>query len=340
MMEKPVRDTFGRPLQTLRVSVTDRCNLRCNYCMPAEIFGPDFKFLPKSDVLSYEEIRLLVQAFMQIGVRRVRLTGGEPLLRRDLPNLVELLADLEPKLDLSLTTNGVRLKQFLEPLKFAGLQRLNISLDAVDPTIASQMAGRAVDPQRILATARLASEMGFIVKINTVLRPGINEYEAIPLAIECREAGIQLRFIEYMDVGESNGWSRDHVITGSAVLKELSELSPLDPVTNGSPHETARRFTYADNGLEVGFINSISEPFCGGCDRARLSASGHLHTCLFAEQGICIKNWIREEKLSVNAIAERLARHWEKREDRYSELREQGHSGEKRGRPEMWSLGG
>lgn len=338
-MDDPIRDTFGRPLQTLRVSVTDRCNLRCNYCMPAEIFGPDFKFLPKSDVLTYEEVQLLVKAFMQIGVRRVRLTGGEPLLRRDLPNLVELLAGLEPKLDLSLTTNGVRLNQFLEPLKSSGLQRINISLDAVDTTIASQMAGRAVDPQRILANARLASAMGFVVKINAVLRPGVNESEAIPLAIECRDAGIQLRFIEYMDVGESNGWSRDDVITGANVLKVLSELSPLHPVTDGSPHETARRFAYADNGLEVGFINSISEPFCGGCDRARLSASGHLYTCLFAEQGICIKDWIRKEGLSVNSIAGRLAKHWGRREDRYSELRDHGHSKE-RGRPEMWSLGG
>jgi cyclic pyranopterin phosphate synthase len=340
MSDPGATDRFDRPLRTLRVSVTDRCNLRCSYCMPAEIYGPDFKFLPRSEVLTYEEITLLVGAFAKAGVRRVRITGGEPLLRRDLPRLVQLLTCIEPSLELSLTTNGVRLEHFAGELLEAGLHRINVSLDGLDKEVVSALAGRAVDPELIWNNILLAQEMGFRVKVNAVLRPGINESQAVPLAARCREAGIELRYIEYMDVGRTNGWQRNDVVSGARVLAMLSREWDLVPASDQSVHETARRYVYTDTGVQVGFINSITEPFCGGCDRARLSASGVLYTCLFAETGINLKEWIRGESLEEAAMVERLRRHWGGRTDRYSELRGGAVLSTAPQRPEMWSLGG
>jgi cyclic pyranopterin phosphate synthase len=338
---KPIgTDLYGRPLQTLRISITDRCNLRCQYCMPAEIFGPEFKFLPRRELLSYEEIRDIVSAFVAGGVRHVRITGGEPLLRRDVAQLIALLHNCAPELDLSLTTNGLRLAPMANELADAGLQRINISLDAWDKGIASVLAGRPVDPESVLKAALLARDQGMSVKINTVLRKGLNESEIIPLARQCRESAFQLRFIEYMDVGQSNDWRRELVVTGATVHRILSEHWPLEPASDRSIHETAKRFLYCDNGLQVGFINSVSEPFCRGCDRARISAEGVLYTCLFASHGVSIKDWIRKEKLTTAALLERLNALWGKRTDRYSEERSSLPETANRIRPEMWSLGG
>lgn len=340
MKGRAVTDVFGRPLRTLRLSITDRCNLRCRYCMPAEVYGPDFTFLPRSEVLTYEEMASLVRAFTTVGVRRVRITGGEPLLRRDLSSLVRLLAAIDPPLDLSLTTNGIRLGAMAAELREAGLRRINVSLDGLDPRVASDVAGRPVDPERIWEHILQARDFGLKVKVNAVLRPGLNESEALPLAQRCREAGLELRFIEYMDVGKTNGWQPEDVVTGAKILAALSRQWKLVPAPDPDPHETARRYVYTDKALEVGFINSISEPFCGGCDRARISASGTLYTCLFADTGVSLKAWLREEGLGEAAIAERLARHWGQRTDRYSELREAGGAVKPAQRPEMWSLGG
>lgn len=333
-------DLLGRPLHTLRLSITDRCNLRCSYCMPAEVYGPDFKFLPRSEVLTYEEMASLVRAFTKVGVRRLRITGGEPLLRRDLACLVRLLAAIDPPLDLSLTTNGIRLGAMAAELRAAGLRRINVSLDGLDPRVASEVAGRPVDPERIWEHILLSRDLGLKVKVNAVLRPGINESQALPLAQRCREAGLELRFIEYMDVGKTNGWRHKDVVTGASVLEALSRQWRLVPAPDPHPHETARRYVYSDKALEVGFINSITEPFCGGCDRARISASGTLYTCLFADTGVSLKAWLREEGLGEAAIADRLARHWGRRSDRYSELRESAEPAEPAHRPEMWSVGG
>ena len=333
-------DQLGRPLRSLRVSVTDRCNLRCQYCMPAALFGPDFRFLPRSEILRYEEITRLAKVFVEIGVREIRVTGGEPLLRRDLPVLISQLRGLDASLDLSLTTNGMLLDRMAGPLRDAGLDRLNVSLDALDPEVAGRLAGRPVDPEVIWENILLARRTGFEVKVNTVLKGGVNSGEAVPLARRCREAGITLRFIEYMDVGESNRWSADSVVPGREVLGWLRENWILLPATDQSVHETARRYRYGDGAGEVGFINSITEPFCRGCDRARVSSEGKLYTCLFASDGIALKSWLREEGVSDEELRKRLLKVWGRRDDRYSERRREPAGSPAAGRPEMWTIGG
>lgn len=333
-------DTLGRRLRSLRISVTDRCNLRCQYCMPAEIFGKDFQFLPRSGILSFEEIAQLMEVFISLGVGRIRITGGEPLLRRDLPVLIKQLRTLDQTLDIALTTNGTALGKLALPLREAGLNRVNVSLDAIDDEIAAIMAGQRVDTKQIWANILQARESGLGVKVNCVLKRGVNEHQAIPLAERCREHGVTLRFIEYMDVGETNQWKSLEVVTGQEVMDQLSERWPLRPVKEQEQWETARRYTYADGAAEVGFINSISEPFCRGCDRARISAEGKLYTCLFAEQGVSLRDWIRDEELSPDDLYERLAALWLRREDRYSEIRGSTSPAPTGERPEMWKLGG
>ena len=333
-------DRLGRPLRSLRISVTDRCNLRCRYCLPAEVFGPDFAFLPRSEVLSFEEIVRVAEAAVHLGVKAIKITGGEPLLRRDLPVLIRKLRGIDKEIDLSLTTNGLRLATCLPDLKAAGLDRINISLDALDPEAAIRMAGRELDPEQVWAAVLATLEAGIPVKVNTVIQRGINESEILPLAGRCREAGIALRFIEYMDVGTRNGWKRESVFTGSEVLEQLRQHWSLSPVGNPVVGETARRFRYDDGAGEVGFINSISEPFCRTCGRARIAADGTLYTCLFAESGVNLKPWLRHEELATPQLAERLLQHWRGRRDRYSEERAQYSVQEGSGRPEMWAIGG
>jgi cyclic pyranopterin phosphate synthase len=333
-------DRLQRPLGTLRVSVTDRCNLRCQYCLPAELFGPDFAFLPKKEILSYEEITVLCASFVDLGVRRIRITGGEPLLRKDLPVLISQLRNLHPDLELSLTTNAGRLKELATPLKEAGLHRVNVSMDAVDPQVASAMADRSVDPERTWASVLHARDLGLSPKINTVLKRSVNRDQVLPLAERCRGAGIPLRFIEYMDVGQSNGWNLEEVVTGREVRDKIDSMWPLEPATDQAFQETARRFRYRDGFGEVGFINSISEPFCCGCDRARISAEGMFYTCLFADKGVSLKQWLREDSLGPDDLRERIAGIWGRREDRYSEKRTEASPKLTNGRPEMWTVGG
>jgi cyclic pyranopterin phosphate synthase len=303
-------DLLKRPLGTLRISVTDRCNLRCQYCLPAELFGPDFAFLPRQEILSYEEISRLASVFIGLGVRRIRITGGEPLLRKDLPVLISQLRQLNPELDLSLTTNGGRLGDLAASLKEAGLDRINVSMDAVDPDIASRLASCQVDPERTWRNVLFARDLGLSPKVNTVLKRSVNRDQVLPMAGRCREAGIPLRFIEYMDVGRSNDWNTEEVVTGPEVLEELAAVWPVEPVSGQSLRETARLFRYRDGLSEVGFINSVSEPFCRGCDRARISADGMLYTCLFAEKGVSLKEMLREQQLDEPALRERIARLW------------------------------
>lgn len=332
-------DRLGRPLGSLRISVTDRCNLRCQYCLPAELFGPDFRFLPRQEILSFEEITRLAGAFLDLGVRRIRITGGEPLLRRDLPVLVRQLRDRDPCLDLAMTTNGGRLGTCAEALAAAGLNRVNVSLDALDPEVAARMAGRPVDPEAVWSNLLKAAQCGLLVKVNTVLKRGVNEDQVLPLATRCRRAGFTLRFIEYMDVGQSNGWNREAVVTGAEILQLLRRHWDLEPAADRTAEETARRFRYTGSGSEVGFINSISEPFCRGCDRARISAEGLLYTCLFAQDGISVKDWIRTEKLDDATLTSRLTALWGRRTDQYSQERKlEGKAALPR--PEMWTIGG
>ncbi|MEX0324954.1 MAG: GTP 3',8-cyclase MoaA [Puniceicoccaceae bacterium] len=338
MASHPPVDTLGRALQSLRISVTDRCNLRCQYCMPAEIYGKDFAFLPRSEILAFEELQTVAAAFVNLGVRQIRVTGGEPLLRKDIAVLIGQLRELGPEIDLSLTTNGTRLGQLAAPLQEAGLDRINVSLDSLDPQTASSLAGRPVEPERVWQNLLLARETGLSMKVNCVIKRGLNEEAAIPLAERCRNEGIPLRFIEFMDVGITNEWQKRDVVTGREILDQLSDKWPLLPVSDQSITETARRYRYKDGAGEVGFINSISEPFCRGCNRARISADGTLYTCLFASTGWPVKRWIREDALAGKDLVNRIAACWGKREDRYSELR--GARVDTSKRPEMWTLGG
>ncbi|MGA1238553.1 MAG: GTP 3',8-cyclase MoaA, partial [Limisphaerales bacterium] len=317
-------DLLGRRLSTLRISVTDRCNLRCQYCMPAELLGREVAFLPRDQILSFEELTRVSAAFVLLGVGKLRVTGGEPLLRRDLPLLVSLLRGLGEHLDLAITTNGTGLDRLAPSLREAGLNRVTVSLDALDATVGSRMAGRPVDPGRTWAALLKARDLGLAIKVNSVIRRDINDDQVLLLASRCREEGIPLRFIEYMDVGNSNGWLREQVVTGDAIRMRISACWRLEPVTEPLASSTARRFRYVDGAGEVGFINSITEPFCRGCDRARVSAEGTLYTCLFAGQGVSLKKWLRTEKVGVAELADRLADVWVHRRDRYSEERAGG----------------
>jgi len=334
-----VIDSLKRPLKDLRISITDRCNLRCQYCLPEELLGPGFAFSPREEVLTYEEINRVVDAFLPLGIRKVRITGGEPLLRRDVGDLVRLLRKTGPNLDLAITTNGLRLDEHLDSLQEAGLDRLNVSLDAIDPQIARKIAGRPLDPEKIWAAVVRAQAMSFRLKLNTVIKKGVNECQVLPLAERCRKDGIELRFIEYMDVGTRNGWDLKDVVSAKEIQERISLHYALSDQAIGSNGETARRHSYDDGQGVVGFINSISQPFCQSCNRARISATGDLHTCLFANSGHPLKPWLREEKLDTDALAERIGKVWAGRSDRYSEVRT-SLAAAPSSRTEMWQIGG
>jgi cyclic pyranopterin phosphate synthase len=334
-----VTDQLKRPLRDLRVSITDRCNLRCQYCLPEELFGPDFAFFPREELLTFEEINSVVAAFVGLGVRKVRITGGEPLLRRDVGDLVRLLRKTGPDLDLAMTTNGLRLDRHLTSLRNAGLDRLNISLDALDPRIGQKMAGRTLDTETIWAAVVRSKAMGYRVKLNTVIKKGVNECQVLPLAERCRTAGIELRFIEYMDVGASNGWHPEEVVLAGEIQERINRRFPLSALPGGTGEGTARRYHYEDGQGIVGFINSISQPFCQGCNRARISATGDLHTCLFANAGHPLKRWLREENLDKRELQARIEKVWSGRTDRYSEIRNPL-STTPSSRAEMWQIGG
>ncbi len=337
-----VPDQLGRALRDLRISVTDRCNFRCTYCMPAEVFGRDFAFLPRSQVLDFEEITRLAAIFVRLGVRKLRITGGEPLLRRDLPVLVGYLAalrtpDHEP-VDLTLTTNGSALRALAGPLAAAGLQRVTVSLDSLDDAVFGAMNGVDFPVSRVLDGIAAARSAGLApIKVNTVVRRGLNEASVLPLARWARAEGIVLRFIEYMDVGHSNGWRLDDVVPADEILAQIDAELPLEPVEPGYRGEVAGRYRFRDGSGEVGVIASVSRPFCGDCTRARLSADGHLYTCLFAVDGVDLKAPLRDGESDAD-LESRIRAIWEARTDRYSELRSA--ATERRPKVEMFALGG
>jgi cyclic pyranopterin phosphate synthase len=312
-------DTLGRPLETLRVSVTDRCNFRCVYCMPKEVFGRDYAFLERDELLRFEEITRVVGVFAGMGVRTVRITGGEPLVRRDVERLVEMLAAI-PELELALTTNGALLPQKAQALADAGLDRVTVSLDSVDDATFRALNDVDFPVERVLAGIDAAAAAGLRVKVNAVVKRGANDDGIVALAEHFRGSGHVLRFIEYMDVGHTNGWRLDDVVPAQEIIDRLDAVWPLEPVESARPDETARRWRYRDGAGEIGVIASVTQPFCGGCSRARLSAEGGLYTCLFALKGHDLRGPLRAGA-SDEELAEMLHRIWTRRTDRYSELR-------------------
>ena len=312
-------DTMGRPLRDLRVSVTDRCNFRCRYCMPRERFGKEHNFLPKSEILSYEEIQKFVLACKPLGLRKVRITGGEPLLRKDLPKLVRYISDLE--LEVALTTNGSFLKREAARLAEAGLDRVTISLDAVDQELHSRITDSNVTVADILDGIHEAISRGLgPVKVNCVVQRGVNESQIPKLVRQFRGTGAIVRFIEFMDVGGTNGWTRGQVVPTSDILEFLSDEFDLVPLMRDSPSDVASRWGHSDGSGEVGFISSVSQPFCGDCVRARLSSNGKLFTCLFTSIGHDMSELIRGEG-DVSNLNEAIKEVWTRRSDRYSEER-------------------
>jgi cyclic pyranopterin phosphate synthase len=336
-MANPV-DRLARPMHDLRISVTDRCNFRCTYCMPAEVFGRDFAFLPRQQILSYEEITRLARLFVDLGVEKLRITGGEPTVRRDLPDLVRQLSAIPGAIDLAVTTNGSTLRRFAEPLAEAGLRRITVSLDSLDDDTFRAMNGADVPVERVLDGIAAARDAGFDpIKVNMVVKRGVNETSLLPMARGARAEGLTLRVIEFMDVGHSNGWEMSSVVTRDEVLATISAVFPVDPVEPGYPGEVATRFRYRDGRGEMGIIASVTGAFCRSCTRARLSADGNLYTCLFSASGTDLKGPLRDGE-SDDQLRERIRGAWELRADRYSELRAAG----TRDLPrlEMWAIGG
>ena len=315
------RDTRGRPLRDLRISVTDRCNFRCVYCMPRTVFGRDHAFLPRAELLTFEEIGRLVRVCVRLGVEKVRLTGGEPLVRRELPSLVAMLAAIPGVRDLTLTTNGVLLPEHAVELKAAGLHRVTVSLDADDDATFMRMNDAGVPVSRVLAGIEAAEAAGLgPIKLNMVVKRGWNEHALLPMARRFRGTGRILRFIEYMDVGHSNGWRLDEVVSADEILAAVGAEFPLEPMPPSKRGEVAERYRYADGSGEIGIIASVSRPFCGDCNRARLSADGQIYTCLFATTGHDLRALVRGGATDA-AIEADLRRIWEIRDDRYSEIR-------------------
>jgi GTP 3',8-cyclase len=314
-------DRLDRPLHDLRISVTDRCNFRCSYCMPREVFGRDHAFLPRSELLTFEEIVRLVRIAVPIGVEKVRLTGGEPLLRRDLATLIEMISAVDGVRDLTMTTNGALLADRAVDLRRAGLQRVTVSLDALDDATFGRMNDVGFPVARVLESIDAAAAAGLgPIKVNAVIRRGINEHAVLDLATHFRGSGHVVRFIEYMDVGHSNGWRLDEVVTAAEIVRTIDARWPLEPVAPAYRGEVANRYRYADGAGEVGVIASVSQPFCGDCSRARLTADGQLVTCLFATRGHDLRVLLRGGASDAD-IDDALRAIWRARDDRYSELR-------------------
>lgn len=333
------RDALGRPLRDLRISVTDRCNFRCSYCMPAELFGEHYEFLPRAELLTFEEIERLARLFVGLGVTKLRVTGGEPLLRADLPALIERLAALPGVDDLALTTNGVLLPRLAAPLQRAGLRRVTVSLDSDDEAAFLAMNGGKLAVARVLEGIEAAERAGLApLKINCVVRRGVNDHTIVALARRFRGTGHVVRFIEYMDVGTRNGWDLAHVVPAAEIAARLDEALGVEPIDRGHPGEVAERWRYKDGSGELGIIASVTRPFCGDCARARLTTAGQLVTCLFASAGTDLRAPLRAGASDdeLRALIERV---WLRRGDRYSELRSAATERPKK-RIEMYQLGG
>ncbi|WP_026691697.1 GTP 3',8-cyclase MoaA [Alteribacter aurantiacus] len=315
-----VYDSLFRPLKDLRISVTDRCNFRCSYCMPKEIFGPDYPFLKKDELLSFDEIIRLVKQFAKLGVEKIRITGGEPLLRKDLHQLIERIREIEGIKDIALTTNGVFLVKQAKQLKQAGLDRINVSLDAIEDDVFKEMNGRGTPVSPVLKGIELAKSVGLPVKVNMVVKKGANESQIVPMARFFKGSDVIVRFIEFMDVGNTNGWNFDSVVSKKEIVDHIGQVYPLHSVEANYYGEVADRFRYEDGDGEIGVISSVSDSFCSSCTRARLSADGKLFTCLFAHKGTDLRSLIRETH-DDEAIFSFLTDTWKQRHDRYSDER-------------------
>jgi len=343
--ELPVKhrphDLLGRPLHDLRISVMDRCNFRCPYCMPKETFHENYRFLKSNERLSFEEITRLTRLFVEMGVKKVRLTGGEPLLRSNLADLIGDLTAIEGVQDVALTTNGVLLAQHAVELKANGLNRITVSLDTLDPVIFKQMSGGLGDLDRVLDGIRAAQEAGLApIKINSVIERGVNDHTAIDLIERFRGTGVIVRFIEYMDVGNRNHWSLERVVASRELVERIGQRWPLHPVDPNYRGEVAERYAFDDGHGEVGFISSITNPFCGECTRARLSSEGVFYTCLFARSGMDLRAPMREGASDAE-LSQLISNTWLKRGDRYSEIRSSLPNGEQPLRKiEMYYIGG
>lgn len=322
----PVHDQLGRPMTDLRISVIDQCNLRCSYCMPKEVFNKDYAFLPREALLSFEEIERLVKAFIPLGIRKLRITGGEPLLRKSVEEVIARLAQLRTPqglpLEIALTTNGMLLEQKAAALKAAGLKRVTVSLDALEPALFRELAGvETGEPEQVLRGVAAARALGLEVKVNMVVQKGVNDHQILSMAKAFRETGDTLRFIEFMDVGNANQWRLDQVVSAQDILETLGSQFKFRPVDRAKKHDVAERFVYEDNAVEFGVIASITRPFCSDCSRARISSEGLLYTCLFANSGTDLRAVLRssttEEELT--SIVQDI---WLQRQDRYSELRQ------------------
>jgi GTP 3',8-cyclase len=313
-------DRLGRPLRDLRISVTDRCNFRCVYCMPKEVFGSDYQFLERKEILTFEEIARVVRIFNGLGAEKIRLTGGEPLVRRNLEQLIELLGRI-PGLDLTLTTNGSLLERKAPALKKAGLDRITVSLDALDDATFKRMNDVDFPVSKVLAGIEAASAAGLNpVKVNMVVKRGMNDKDILPMARHFHGTGRILRFIEYMDVGHTNGWRMNDVVTAREIVETISREMPLEPADANYKGEVAQRWRYKDGSGEIGVIASVSQAFCRDCTRIRLSTEGKLYTCLFATTGFDLRALLRGDA-SDDEIRDSVAALWTKRADRYSEIR-------------------
>ena len=335
----PVLDRFLRPLRDLRISVTDRCNFRCPYCMPAEIYGERYQFLPRESLLTFEEITRLTGILVKLGVTKVRITGGEPLVRADVDRLIAMLAHVPGVDDLAMTTNAYLLPQFAQKLWDAGLRRITISLDSLDDEVFRKMNGRNFGTERVLEGIAVADETGFSpIKINAVVQRGVNDHTIVDLARFAKERGYIVRFIEYMDVGTLNGWKMDDVVPADEIVGRISAEMPLEPVAANYTGEVANRFRFSDGEGEIGVIASVTQPFCGDCSRMRLSPEGQIVTCLFATSGTDLRTPLRSDATD-DEIEDIVRGIWSGRDDRYSEIRTM-FTDEPRKKVEMYHIGG
>jgi GTP 3',8-cyclase len=333
-----LQDRYKRPLRDLRISVTDKCNFRCPYCMPAEIFGDKYEYLPKSAILTFEEIARLTRIIVGLGAVKVRLTGGEPLVRQELESLVAMLVAIDGVDDIAMTTNGFFLPQKVDALKAAGLRRVTISLDSLDEAVFQKMNGGKSTVADVLAGIAAAEEAGFSpIKINTVVQRGVNEHTLVDVAAYFKERGHIVRFIEYMDVGTLNGWRMDDVVTADEIVEIINVKMPLEQIEANYTGEVARRYRYQDGGGEIGIITSVTKPFCGACNRMRLSAEGKIYTCLFAIEGTDLRDPMRAGA-SDEELEQIIRNTWGKRIDRYSE--ERFRLSEPRKKVQMYHIGG
>lgn len=333
-----IRDTLNRPVRDLRISVTDRCNFRCTYCMPKEVFGKDYEFMSREYLLSFEELERVVRSFVRHGVSKVRITGGEPLLRKGIEDLVAKLAAIEGVADLTLTTNGSLLERKAKALAAAGLSRVTVSLDSMDDTVFMAMNDVGYPVQKVLDGVQAAADAGLDpVKINMVTKRGVNDESIVDMAAHFRGTGHIVRFIEFMDVGTTNGWRLDDVVPAKEIVKRIDAVFPLEPADANYVGEVAQRYRYKDGAGEIGVISSVTQPFCGDCTRVRLSAEGGLYTCLFATQGTDLRGLLRGGA-SDDDLDAVISGVWGSRTDRYSEVRSRDTTGLRR--IEMSYIGG